>query len=205
MMDRISIREPLAKRNEIDPFLKRIVTGDEKWVTYENIVRKRSWSKLSEEAQTVAKPGLTSRKALLCIWWDWKGIIYYELLSGTVYSDACLETVYRRALDYSKNWQWMTKGHVSAKRSKPAPHYRKAFSRLTPLTTNHRRLRLQWAHEHRAWQANWHQAVFSDESPFNSGTTMAAFVLDAMPVNATFQSTLSNDIVAYQPKLWFGM
>ncbi|GFU01646.1 histone-lysine N-methyltransferase SETMAR [Trichonephila clavipes] len=29
-MDRISICEALAKRNEIDPFLKRMVTGDEK-------------------------------------------------------------------------------------------------------------------------------------------------------------------------------
>ncbi|GFX35376.1 histone-lysine N-methyltransferase SETMAR [Trichonephila clavipes] len=28
----------------------------------------------------MAKPELTSRKVLLCIWWDWKGIIYYELL-----------------------------------------------------------------------------------------------------------------------------
>ncbi|GFW16808.1 histone-lysine N-methyltransferase SETMAR [Trichonephila clavipes] len=32
MTDRISICEALAKRNEIDPFLKRIVTGDEKRV-----------------------------------------------------------------------------------------------------------------------------------------------------------------------------
>ncbi|GFV77017.1 mariner transposase [Trichonephila clavipes] len=79
MMDRISICEILAKRNEIDPLLKRMVTGDEKWVTYDNIMRKRSWSKRGEAAQTVAKPGLTSRKVLLCIWWDWKGIIYYEL------------------------------------------------------------------------------------------------------------------------------
>ncbi|GFX44888.1 uncharacterized protein TNCV_3429371 [Trichonephila clavipes] len=36
-----------------------------------------------------------------------------------------------------------------------------------PLTSNHRRLRLQWAHEHRVWQADWHQVVFSDESRFN--------------------------------------
>ncbi|GFV00328.1 transposable element Tc1 transposase [Trichonephila clavipes] len=35
------------------------------------------------------------------------------------------------------------------------------------LTANHRRLRLQWAHEHRAWQADWHQVVFSNESRFN--------------------------------------
>ncbi|GFW39471.1 transposable element Tcb1 transposase [Trichonephila clavipes] len=36
-----------------------------------------------------------------------------------------------------------------------------------PLTANHRRLRLQWDREHRAWQADWHQVVFSDESRFN--------------------------------------
>ncbi|GFW18722.1 transposable element Tc1 transposase [Trichonephila clavipes] len=36
-----------------------------------------------------------------------------------------------------------------------------------PLTTNHRRLRLQWVHEHRAWQADWRQVVFSNESRFN--------------------------------------
>ncbi|GFW28461.1 transposable element Tc1 transposase [Trichonephila clavipes] len=36
-----------------------------------------------------------------------------------------------------------------------------------PLTANHRRLRLQWAQEHRAWQADWHQVVFSDASRFS--------------------------------------
>ncbi|GFW98642.1 histone-lysine N-methyltransferase SETMAR [Trichonephila clavipes] len=55
-----------------------MVIGDEKWVTYDNTVRKRSWSKRGEAAQTVAKPGLTARKALLCICWNWKGIICYE-------------------------------------------------------------------------------------------------------------------------------
>ncbi|GFT36778.1 hypothetical protein TNCV_2755801 [Trichonephila clavipes] len=69
MMDRISICETLAKRNEIDPLLKRMVTGDEKWVTYNNIVQKRSWSKCGEETQTVVKPGLTARKVLLRIWY----------------------------------------------------------------------------------------------------------------------------------------
>ncbi|GFV48553.1 hypothetical protein TNCV_5068381 [Trichonephila clavipes] len=41
MMGQISISEALAKRNKIDPFLKRMVNDDEKWVTYYNIVRKR--------------------------------------------------------------------------------------------------------------------------------------------------------------------
>ncbi|GFV67369.1 histone-lysine N-methyltransferase SETMAR [Trichonephila clavipes] len=33
MMDRISLCEALAKRNEIDPFFKRMVTGNKQWVT----------------------------------------------------------------------------------------------------------------------------------------------------------------------------
>ncbi|GFV24307.1 hypothetical protein TNCV_422971 [Trichonephila clavipes] len=44
--------EALGKRNEIDLFLQWMVTGNEKWVTYYNTVRKRSWSKCSEAAQT---------------------------------------------------------------------------------------------------------------------------------------------------------
>ncbi|GFX97748.1 histone-lysine N-methyltransferase SETMAR [Trichonephila clavipes] len=42
MTDQISICKALAKWNEVDSFLKWMVTGDEKWVTYDNIVRKRS-------------------------------------------------------------------------------------------------------------------------------------------------------------------
>ncbi|GFY03135.1 hypothetical protein TNCV_981401 [Trichonephila clavipes] len=76
MTDRISICEALAKRHEIDPFLKWMVTGDEKWVTYDSVVRKRLWSNCGEAAKRVAKQGLTARKVLLYIWWDWKGIIY---------------------------------------------------------------------------------------------------------------------------------
>ena len=35
---RISICYSLLKRNETDPFLKRIITGDEKWIVYDNVV-----------------------------------------------------------------------------------------------------------------------------------------------------------------------
>ena len=38
-----------------------------------------------------------------------------------------------------------------------------------------------------------------------SGTIMAALVLNAVPVNAAFQSALSNDIVAEHPELWSGV
>ena len=43
------------KRNEFDPFLKRIITGDEKWIVQNKVFRKRSWSKCDEPAQTISK------------------------------------------------------------------------------------------------------------------------------------------------------
>ncbi|GFX37742.1 mariner Mos1 transposase [Trichonephila clavipes] len=106
MMDRISICEALAKRNKIDPFLKRMVTGDEKWVTYDNIVQKRSCSKRGEAAQTVAKPELKARKVLLCISWDWKGIIYYELLpyGQTLNSDLYCQQLDCLKVAIDQNW-----------------------------------------------------------------------------------------------------
>ncbi|XP_043260411.1 histone-lysine N-methyltransferase SETMAR-like [Colletes gigas] len=43
--DRMSIATSLLSRVKIEPFLNRNVTGDEKWVTYDNIVQKdkRQW------------------------------------------------------------------------------------------------------------------------------------------------------------------
>ncbi|XP_078043633.1 histone-lysine N-methyltransferase SETMAR-like [Augochlora pura] len=65
LLEQIGACDSLLKRNEIDPFLKRMVTGDETWVTYENNKRKRSWSKRGEPTQTITKPGLTTKKVLL--------------------------------------------------------------------------------------------------------------------------------------------
>ena len=80
-MDRINICDTLLKRNEIEPFLKRMITGDEKWIMFDNRTRKRSWINEGEKAQAIAKPGLTTKKVILCVWWDSKGIVHYELLS----------------------------------------------------------------------------------------------------------------------------
>ena len=82
LMDQVSICESLLKRNEIEPFLKRMITRDEKWITYDNNVRKTSWSKPGEASQTVAKPVLKPRKTMLSVWWDWKEIVHHELLAS---------------------------------------------------------------------------------------------------------------------------
>ncbi|OAD62854.1 Histone-lysine N-methyltransferase SETMAR [Eufriesea mexicana] len=55
LTQRISICDSLLKRNEIDRFLKRLITGDEKRIVYNNVNRKRSWMMQDEPAQTTPK------------------------------------------------------------------------------------------------------------------------------------------------------
>ncbi|GFW42228.1 mariner Mos1 transposase [Trichonephila clavipes] len=83
----------LKIRNENDPFLKRLITGDEKWVVHNNIKRKRPWSRPGEPTQTTSKVDIHQKKILLSVWWDYKGIIYFELLTPnrTINSDVYIE------------------------------------------------------------------------------------------------------------------
>lgn len=61
-------------------WLSSIVTGDEKWILYVNVVRRRSWCAPGDTPQATAKPGLHPEKVMLSVWWDCKGIIMFELL-----------------------------------------------------------------------------------------------------------------------------
>lgn len=90
LRQRMSIASLLYDRQLREPFLERVVTGDEKWVLYNNPSRKRSWVDALEPALPIPKPGLHPKKVLLCIWWDRHGIIYYELLNQgeTINADA---------------------------------------------------------------------------------------------------------------------
>lgn len=62
----------MIRRNELDQFIKRLVTGDEKWITYKNIKQKRLWSRAGQSSQKVAEPALTIRNVLLSVLWEWK-------------------------------------------------------------------------------------------------------------------------------------
>ena len=45
LLDHISACDSLLKRNENVPVFKQIVTGDEKWILYNNMEWKRLWGK----------------------------------------------------------------------------------------------------------------------------------------------------------------
>jgi len=51
-----------SNANENDLFLKRIITGDEKWIVYINVERKRSWGK-RYEPPLIAKSRFASEES----------------------------------------------------------------------------------------------------------------------------------------------
>ena len=62
--------------------MKQVVSGDKKWIIYNNVERKRSWGKRNEPPLPTSKASLHPKKVMLCVWWDWKGILHYEFLSN---------------------------------------------------------------------------------------------------------------------------
>jgi len=44
-----------------------MITGDEKWIIYDNPTRKRSWIKKGEKAQAIAKTWIDEEEG---VWWD---------------------------------------------------------------------------------------------------------------------------------------
>ncbi|GFY01709.1 histone-lysine N-methyltransferase SETMAR [Trichonephila clavipes] len=56
----IDVCNSLLKCHENDPFMKHIITGDEK----------------DEPAQTISKADIHQKKVMLSVWWDFKGICF---------------------------------------------------------------------------------------------------------------------------------
>ena len=75
--NRVDICRKLLQNPHDDRFIGRIVTCNEKWVYFNNPDKQNQWL---EVAQPVAKRDRFSRKALLCVWWNFEGIIHFELV-----------------------------------------------------------------------------------------------------------------------------
>ncbi|UYV70516.1 MPP6 [Cordylochernes scorpioides] len=66
--------------HEKKSFLHRIVTSDEKWIHFSNPTRQKSWGLPGQFPKQTPRPNRFGKKAMLCIWWDQTGVVYFELL-----------------------------------------------------------------------------------------------------------------------------
>ena len=64
---RFCTSEMLLERHKKKSFLHRIVTGDEKWIHYDNPKGKKSYVKPGHPAKSTAKPNIHGAKVMLCI------------------------------------------------------------------------------------------------------------------------------------------
>ena len=77
---RVNVCNSLLIRQEMEPFLNRLVTGDEKWVLYVNVTHKKQGLNLGQKPLQDPKPGLHPKKVMLSVWWDISGVLHFELL-----------------------------------------------------------------------------------------------------------------------------
>ena len=130
MERRKTICEMLLDKQKRKGFLHRIVTGDEKWIYFDNPKRRKAICDRGQPSQSTPKRNIHGKKAMLCIWWDHKGVIYHELLKPgqTITGDLYKERMIRlsRAL-HQKRPEHETRQHkVILLHDNARPHVTKA-------------------------------------------------------------------------------
>ena len=81
----------IAKSNM--PFLDQLITGDEKWISFNNTNPHHEWRYPGQKTTAIPKKDFRHEKAMLCVFWSARGVVYWELLeSQTVNSEVyCLQ------------------------------------------------------------------------------------------------------------------
>lgn len=96
-LQRLTICSALLSRHEREPFLKCIITCDEKWVLYNNPKQAYLWLSPDDPPKTIPKPPLHPKKLLLSVWWTMAGVVHHELLKAgeTITADVYCQQLQR--------------------------------------------------------------------------------------------------------------
>ncbi|UYV74866.1 hypothetical protein LAZ67_12001527 [Cordylochernes scorpioides] len=77
--------------HEKKSFLHRIVISGEKWIHFSNPTRQKSWGLPDQFPKQTPRPNRFGKNAMLCIWWDQTGVVYFELLKPGKMNDLHLK------------------------------------------------------------------------------------------------------------------
>jgi len=75
MENRKTISEMLFQRFERKSFLHQIITGDEKWIYFENPKRKKSWLSYGEAGPSTPRSNRFGRKTMCLVGPEWCGVL----------------------------------------------------------------------------------------------------------------------------------
>ena len=73
-----------------------MMTGDEKWIVYNSVVKIRPWCKGDKTIESLQKQIFIKKKVSLSVWWNFKDNLFFELLPR---NEAIDYNVYYRRLD----------------------------------------------------------------------------------------------------------
>ena len=114
------------------------MTGNEKWILCNNVEWKKSWGKRNEPPPNTPKASLHPKK-VMCIRWDWKGVLYYEFLpeNQTINSNKyCSQLNQLKAALHEKRPELVNRKRVIFHQDNARPH--------VSLMTRQKLLQLDW-------------------------------------------------------------
>ena len=77
---RIEICRQLLNNPLDNRFWKQIVTSDEKWVYLINHDESKRWIPKGQTHPSVAKQNKFGKTIMICVWWNFEGILHFELV-----------------------------------------------------------------------------------------------------------------------------
>lgn len=77
---RVDICKKLLENPNDHRFYKRIITSDEKWIFLKNPTNRKQWVQQGQAAQAEVRQDRFGKKIMLCVWWNYEGILHFELV-----------------------------------------------------------------------------------------------------------------------------
>ena len=79
---RVAIAGILIRRSSESGFFGSIVSYVVEWNSRDKTTRKRQWLDSGEASKPTSKQEIHRYKVMLCIWWNSKDLVYFELLDS---------------------------------------------------------------------------------------------------------------------------
>jgi [histone H3]-lysine36 N-dimethyltransferase SETMAR len=81
--NRVDMCKKLLENPLDDRFWRHIVTSDEKWIYLVNHNREKCWVPKGQYPPSVPRQSRFARKILLSVWWNFEGILHFELVPNS--------------------------------------------------------------------------------------------------------------------------